>query len=162
MERPLINRPHALYVNGELVAIVTNPDPITGGLAEFIDALDDGAGVGVLPLDKEQLAAGVAHVPGVLTGMLLNDEDEPEYKTLTVYRRNGGERERVTTVQYSPCESDIKVLYEALVECAVKENGKITYTVDKHYGDEVVEGAELKYPYATIQQYERSIGVRSY
>lgn len=35
----MINRPHALYYNGELVAIVLNPDPYPGGIAEICDQL---------------------------------------------------------------------------------------------------------------------------
>lgn len=34
----IINRPHALYYNGELIGIIINPDPY-GGMAEICDNL---------------------------------------------------------------------------------------------------------------------------
>lgn len=37
----IISHPHALYVNGELVGIITNPDPFPGGLSAVLDALND-------------------------------------------------------------------------------------------------------------------------
>ena len=36
----MINRPHALYHNGELIGIITNPDPFPGGIASIVEALD--------------------------------------------------------------------------------------------------------------------------
>jgi hypothetical protein len=36
-ERILVNRPHALYYNGELVGIITNPDP----LPDFAGVVED-------------------------------------------------------------------------------------------------------------------------
>ena len=34
----MLNKPHALYYNGELIAIITNPDPF-GKAAEIAEAL---------------------------------------------------------------------------------------------------------------------------
>ena len=35
----IINNPHALYYNGELIGIITNPDPFPGGIEDIIDSL---------------------------------------------------------------------------------------------------------------------------
>ena len=35
----IINNPHALYVNGEFVGIITNPDPVPGGMDEILNTL---------------------------------------------------------------------------------------------------------------------------
>lgn len=37
----LINRPFALYYHGELIGILTNPDPVPGGGGEILDILND-------------------------------------------------------------------------------------------------------------------------
>jgi hypothetical protein len=56
MLKPIVNSPHALYVNGELIGIITNADPVTGGLASLIDGIPDGGGgTGVLPIDGPEL-----------------------------------------------------------------------------------------------------------
>lgn len=59
----MINNPHALYYNGELVGIITNPDPI-GDMFEICDLLspDEGlAGAVTIPTsgNSEQWAAVV-------------------------------------------------------------------------------------------------------
>lgn len=41
----MINRPHALYYNGELIAIVLNPDPCPGGITEICDSLSPDEGL---------------------------------------------------------------------------------------------------------------------
>lgn len=38
----IINNPHALYYNGELIGIITNPDPI-GNIEEIIELLNQGS-----------------------------------------------------------------------------------------------------------------------
>lgn len=38
----MINSPHALYYNGELVGIITNPDPLPGGVSMLSDLLNSG------------------------------------------------------------------------------------------------------------------------
>lgn len=40
----MINRPHALYYNGELIGIITNPDPF-GTMADICDALSPDEGM---------------------------------------------------------------------------------------------------------------------
>lgn len=40
----MINNPHALYCNGELVGIITNPDPLTD-FAEFVESMGNGDAV---------------------------------------------------------------------------------------------------------------------
>lgn len=41
MSEPIINNPHALYCNGELVGIILNPDPVPGGAGVLLDGLND-------------------------------------------------------------------------------------------------------------------------
>ena len=41
MSAPKLNKPHALYYNGELVAVVTNPDPFCGGVDGLVNALNE-------------------------------------------------------------------------------------------------------------------------
>lgn len=41
MSEPIINNPHALYCNGELVGVILNPDPVTGGAGGLLEALND-------------------------------------------------------------------------------------------------------------------------
>lgn len=41
MSEPIINRPHALYCNGELVGVILNPDPVPGGPGGVLEALND-------------------------------------------------------------------------------------------------------------------------
>jgi hypothetical protein len=40
----LINRPHSLYYNGELIGIITNPDPY-GHVADICEALSPDQGM---------------------------------------------------------------------------------------------------------------------
>lgn len=42
---PILNRPHALYYNGELIGIITNPDPYPGGIADICDQLSPNEGL---------------------------------------------------------------------------------------------------------------------
>lgn len=38
---PIINNPHALYCNGELIGVILNPDPVCGGAGGILEALND-------------------------------------------------------------------------------------------------------------------------
>jgi hypothetical protein len=52
----MINRPAALYYNGELIAIVTNPDPYPGGIVSIGEYLSPDEGLAEwrdLPADGE-------------------------------------------------------------------------------------------------------------
>lgn len=40
----IVNRPHALYYNGELIGIITNPDPYSG-MADICDSLSPNEGM---------------------------------------------------------------------------------------------------------------------
>lgn len=44
MSEPIINRPHALYYNGELIGIVTNPDP-HGDISSICEGLSPDEGL---------------------------------------------------------------------------------------------------------------------
>ena len=49
----MLNRPHALYYNGELIGIITNPDPF-GSADEISDALNsDGGDAKVVPIPND-------------------------------------------------------------------------------------------------------------
>lgn len=54
----MINNPHALYYNGELIGIITNPDPF-GNMGDLVDTLspDQGAADAItIPVTLEQRA----------------------------------------------------------------------------------------------------------
>ena len=51
MATPIINRAHALYCNGELIGIITNPDPYTGGITDIVQNLADGSHRGSARID---------------------------------------------------------------------------------------------------------------
>lgn len=37
--QPIINNPHVLYCNGELVGVILNPDSVPGGASGILEAL---------------------------------------------------------------------------------------------------------------------------
>lgn len=41
----MLNDPHALYYNGELIGIITNPDPYPGGISDICDQLSPDEGL---------------------------------------------------------------------------------------------------------------------
>jgi hypothetical protein len=43
-ETPLVNNPHALYYNGELIGVVTNPDP-HGNIQTIVNGLSPDEGL---------------------------------------------------------------------------------------------------------------------
>lgn len=60
----IINRPHAIYCNGELVGIITNPDPI--GNPTYIEVLlgDDGDNIELRPMHPStELAEAIRPLP---------------------------------------------------------------------------------------------------
>lgn len=61
----IVNKPQALYYNGELIGIITNADPLPGGLNTIIEALNSVAddSVEVKPLDPAKVTLAVKDVP---------------------------------------------------------------------------------------------------
>jgi len=53
---PIINKPHALYYNGELIGIITNPDPF-GNIHDLCNALSPDEGLaGAVPIERHVCA----------------------------------------------------------------------------------------------------------
>lgn len=65
----IINRPHAIYCNGELVGIITNPDPL-GNLGRIVSALaelsEDIELMKIGQFDIQGIADAIDHLPEAL------------------------------------------------------------------------------------------------
>lgn len=59
----IINNPHALYYNGELIGIITNPDP-HGSICSIVESLSpDGGLAEARPMHPEGIAEAIRALP---------------------------------------------------------------------------------------------------
>lgn len=81
----MINNPHALYYNGELIGIITNPDPYPGGIADICDQLSPNEGLAdavTIPVKYKNHLVGAVEACDVSETIELepNEFDDEDYQ----------------------------------------------------------------------------------
>tara|TARA_R110000868_G_scaffold47769_6_gene156235 strand:+ start:2615 stop:2848 length:234 start_codon:yes stop_codon:yes gene_type:complete len=63
----IINNPVGLYYNGELIGVITNPDPVPGGIGRICEVIEQGLDeiCEIRPLDDpcDHIASAIENLP---------------------------------------------------------------------------------------------------